>query len=262
MELSKQKLSSMKKTIFLFIIFCLILFQAQAQKMTITGVVNDETGMGVPGASVVVEGTSVGTITDLSGKFSLPVNQPVKAIIVSYIGYQTQNIPISGQKSLNIKLVPSAINLQEVVAVGYGTQKKVSVVGAISNVKADELSSISASNISNSLGGRVSGLIVKLQDGAPGGDDPQINIRGIGTINDASPLILIDGMEGNLGRINPNDIESFSVLKDASATAVYGVRGANGVILITTKRGLIGKPTITINGVYRMQKIINYPKFL
>jgi len=262
MELSKQKLSSMKKTIFLFIIFCLILFQAQAQKMTITGVVNDETGMGVPGATIIIEGSTVGTITDLSGKFSLSVNQPVKAILVSFIGYQTQHIPISGQESLQINMIPSAIKLEEVVAVGYGTQKKVSVVGAISNVKASELSSISASNISNSLGGRVSGLIVKLQDGTPGGDDPQINIRGIGTINDASPLILIDGMEGNLGRINPNDIESFSVLKDASATAVYGVRGANGVILITTKRGLIGKPTITINGVYRMQKIINYPKFL
>ena len=252
----------MKKTIFLFIIICLTTLQVNAQKSTISGVINDETGFGVPGASIVVEGSTIGTITNNTGNFSLQVNQPVKAIIVSYIGYETQRIAITGQKSLVINLKPSAIGLQEVVAVGYGTQKKVSVVGAISNVKADELSKISSSNLSNSLGGRVSGIIVKLQDGTPGGDDPQINIRGLGTINDASPLVLIDGMEGNLGRINPNDIESFSVLKDASATAVYGVRGANGVILITTKRGVIGKPTITINGQYRLQKIINYPTFL
>jgi len=252
----------MKKEYILLIIFCLTLFQAHAQKMTISGVVNDETGMGIPGASIIVEGTTVGTITDPSGNFSLSVEQSVKAIMVSFIGYQTQRVPVSGSKRLEVSLKLSTTELEEVVAVGYGTQKKVSIVGAISNVKADELATVSSSNLSNSLGGRVSGIIVKLQDGTPGGDDPKINIRGLGTINDASPLVLIDGMEGELARINPNDIESFSVLKDASATAVYGVRGANGVILITTKRGQVGKPTITINGQYRMQKIINYPRFL
>ena len=253
---------TMKKLIFLSMIACLAVFQALAQKTTFSGVVKDETGAGVPGANIVVEGTINGTITDMDGNFTLEADRSAKALLVSFIGYKAQRIEIGNQTSFNIKLEVSSTDLDEVVVVGFGAQKKVSVVGAISNITSEELATSATPNLSNSIAGRVSGVIVKLGDGRPGGDSPSINIRGIGTLNNSSPLVLIDGMEGDMARINPEDIESFSVLKDASATAVYGVRGANGVILITTKRGLVGKPEITINGQYRMHSIINYPKYL
>lgn len=252
----------MKRAIFLIIIFCLTIVHSHAQRRSISGVIKDESGVVIPGANVVVEGTTNGTVTDLDGNFSITIEPTSRSLIVSFIGYKAQTVEIGSNTKFEISLKPSNTDIDEVVIVGYGAQKKVSVVGAISNVNAKDLSTVSTPNLSNSLGGRVSGIMVKLRDGQPGHDDPEINIRGIGTINDASPLVLIDGMEGALSRVNPNDIESFSVLKDASATAVYGVRGANGVILITTKRGLVGKPQITINGQYRLQKIINYPTFL
>ncbi len=252
----------MKKIIFLSIISCLTILQAFAQTRTLSGVVKDETGTGVPGANIVLEGTTVGTITDLDGNFKLEVPQPAEVMVVSFIGYKTQQIEIGTKTVFDISLVTSSTDLDEVVVVGFGAQKKVSVVGAISNVKAEELATTASPNLANSLGGRVSGLIVKLGDGRPGADNPTLRVRGVATLNDASPLVLIDGMEGDLGRINPDDIESFSVLKDASATAVYGVRGANGVILITTKRGILGRPTVTINAQYRMHSIIKYPNFL
>ncbi len=257
-----MKLSNMKNRILLFILFSLTILQVHAQNQVVSGVVKDETGLGIPGANVVIDGTTVGTITNVEGYFELEVGPTAKALIVSFIGYKQQQIELGSQTRFEIQLAVSSTDLDEVVVVGYGTQKKVSVVGAISNVNTEKMASVSTPNLSNSLGGRVSGVIVKMGDGQPGNDDPQITIRGIGTLNDASPLVLIDGMEGELGRINPNDIESFSVLKDASATAVYGVRGANGVILITTKHGETGKPKISINGQYRWQKIINYPDFL
>ncbi|MGV8093600.1 MAG: SusC/RagA family TonB-linked outer membrane protein [Mangrovibacterium sp.] len=252
----------MKKIFFLSIISCLIMIQAFAQPYTLSGVVKDETGTGIPGANITVEGTTTGTITDLDGNFRLQVDRTAKVLVASFIGYKTQRVEIGTRTTFNISLEVSNTDLDEVVVVGFGAQKKVSVVGAISNINSEELAMTATPNLSNSIGGRVSGVIVKLGEGRPGADSPQVNIRGIGTLNNSSPLILIDGMEGDMGRINPDDIESFSVLKDASATAVYGVRGANGVILITTKRGLVGKPVITINGQYRMHSIINYPNYL
>jgi TonB-linked SusC/RagA family outer membrane protein len=252
----------MKKIFFLSIISCLIMIQAFAQPYTLSGVVKDETGTGIPGANITVEGTTTGTITDLDGNFRLQVDRTAKVLMASFIGYKTQRVEIGNRTTFNISLEVSNTDLDEVIVVGFGAQKKVSVVGAISNINSEELAMTATPNLSNSIGGRVSGVIVKLGEGRPGADSPQVNIRGIGTLNNSSPLILIDGMEGDMGRINPEDIESFSVLKDASATAVYGVRGANGVILITTKRGLVGKPVITINGQYRMHSIINYPNYL
>lgn len=253
---------TMKKIILLSIISCITLIQAFAQSRTITGLVKDETGTGIPGANVVVEGTTIGVITEVDGNFSLNIDQSAKALLISFIGYKTQRVEIGAKRNFDISLETSSTDLDEVVVVGFGAQKKVSVVGAISNISSDELATTATSNLSNSIAGRVSGVIVKLGEGRPGADSPSINIRGIGTINNSSPLVLIDGMEGDMGRISPEDIESFSVLKDASATAVYGVRGANGVILITTKRGLVGKPKISVNGQYRLHSIINYPNYL
>ena len=236
------------------------MLQAYAQRRVITGSVEDEKGVGIPGASIVLEGTTIGTTTDIDGNFSLNVEGAGGAIIVSFIGYDSQRIELGNQTKFTISLKISVASLDEVVVVGYGSQRKVSVVGSISNVNSKELSNVATANISNALAGRVSGVIVKMGEGRPGGDDPLLSIRGASTINDISPLVLIDGMEGDLNRINPNDIESFSVLKDASATAVYGVRGANGVILITTKRGLLSRPEININGQYRLHSIINFPE--
>lgn len=252
----------MKKIILLSIISCITLIHAFAQNRLVSGLVKDETGTGIPGANVVVEGTTIGVTTDVDGNFRLNIDQSAKVLLVSFIGYKVQRVEIGTKTNFDIALATSNTDLDEVVIVGFGTQKKVSVVGAISNVKVDEMAAVATSNLSNSLAGRVSGVLVRTGDGRPGADSPTIRIRGTGTINDASPLVLIDGMEGDMARINPNDIESFSVLKDASATAVYGVRGANGVILITTKRGLVGKPSITINGQYRMHSVINYPNYL
>lgn len=252
----------MKKIIISTIIFCATLFQSYAQERLITGFVEDETAERITGASIVLEGTTIGTRSDINGNFSINVPGPKSVLFVSFIGYATQRIEVGNQISLKITLKSVVESLEEVVVVGYGSQKKVSVVGAISSVNSGELSSVAPANLSNALAGRVSGLTIKMGEGRPGGDDPMLTIRGASTINDISPLVLIDGMEGELSRINPNDIESFSVLKDASATAVYGIRGANGVILITTKRGFSGKPEITINGQYRLHKIINYPDFL
>lgn len=252
----------MKKLIIFVILICAMMLQSIAQVRQVTGFVKDETGEGIPGASIVIEGTSIGTITDNVGKFALNVEGPQPVIVVSFIGYGTQRVVVGNLTMLEINLVSTVENLEEVVVVGYGIQQKVSVVGAISSISSEELREVATPNLANSLAGRVPGLIINHGEGRPGGDDPVISIRGAGTINDTSPLVLIDGMEGDLGRVNSNDIESFSVLKDASATAVYGVRGANGVILITTKRGIVGKSEVFVSGQYRMHKIINYPKFL
>ncbi|MEL7585059.1 MAG: TonB-dependent receptor, partial [Prolixibacteraceae bacterium] len=252
----------MKKIFVLSIIFWLAIIHVFAQKHTLSGVVKDETGTGIPGANVVIESTTVGVITDLDGNFKLEADQSARALLVSFIGYKTQRIEIGTKRNFSIALESSNTDLDEVVVVGFGAQKKVSVIGAISNISSEELATTATANLSNSIAGRVSGVIVKLGEGRPGADSPSINIRGIGTLNNSSPLVLIDGMEGDMGRINPEDIESFSVLKDASATAVYGVRGANGVILITTKRGLIGRPEISVNGQFRLHSIVNYPNYL
>ncbi|MEX0988217.1 MAG: TonB-dependent receptor [Bacteroidales bacterium] len=252
----------MKKTILFTLLICATILTLNAQQRQITGFVQDENGEIVPGATVVLEGTTRGTITDSNGNFSINIDGPESVLVISFIGYATQHQIIGNQTNLEITMESTAEDLEEVVVVGYGTQQKISVVGAISSVDSEDLTDIATSNLSNSLAGRVSGLIIKMGEGRPGADDPIMSIRGVSTINDSSPLILIDGMEGSLSRINPNDIESFSVLKDASATAVYGVRGANGVILITTKRGYSGKPEIDVNGQYRLHKIINFPNFL
>ena len=234
----------------------------QPQKKELSGKVKDAKGITLPGVSVVVKGTTTGTITDTDGNFRLLVATDAKTLVFSFVGMKSQEFPIEGKTTISVVMAEDAVGIDEVVVVGYGTQTKASVVGAISTVKVADLKTVSASNLTNSIGGQVSGLITKMQEGKPGDDDSQILIRGMSTTNNTAPLVLIDGMEGSFGAINPSDIESFSVLKDASATAVYGVRGANGVILIATKRGSIGKPKIKINSQIRLHRIIKYPKLL
>ncbi len=220
-------------------------FQQQDAK-TVIGTVTDETGEPIPGVSVLVKGTTKGVTTDFDGNFSLPEVAPTDVLVFSFIGMKTVEIPVKNQSRFNVALQQDMVGVEEVVVVGFGAQKKISVVGAQSTIKATELQQPTA-NISTMLAGRVSGLTGVQRSGLPGHDNADIWIRGIGTFDHAGPLILVDGVERSLSEIDPIDIESFSILKDAAATAVYGVRGANGVILVETKKGKIGKPKIMVD---------------
>lgn len=213
------------------------------QQKIVSGKVTDSSGASLPGVSVVIKGTTLGTITDANGNYSLP-NVPGNAILqFSFVGMKMQETAIGGKTIINVMLAEEAIGLEEVVAVGYGTQKKVNLTGSVVSTKGDELVKSQAPNVINSLTGRLSGVIINSRTGEPGRENPSIYIRGRSTTGNSNPLIIVDGVErGNLGLINPNDIENLTVLKDASA-AIYGARAANGVIIVTTKRGGDAKPT-------------------
>ena len=207
------------------------------KKKKVTGTVKDANGEPIIGATIMEEGTTNGTITDFDGKFVLEINEGGK-LNVSYIGYLSQNLKVQ-TKSLSIILREDTKKLDEVVVVGYGTQRKVTVSGSVSTTSGKELSKVPSLNVSNTLAGRLPGLVSYNRSGEPGYDDATLNIRGLSTTGDSSPLLVIDGVAdraGGFNRIDPNDIESVTILKDASA-AIYGSRSANGVVLITTKRG-------------------------
>ncbi len=228
--------------------------QPQNPKINLTGSVTDAKGEPIPGAAIIVKGTTIGTVTDADGKFTLPVPPDSKILVVSFVGFQPQELLTGTQTNFNITLKEAASAIDEVVVVGYGNQKKESVTAAISSVHTDELKQSSAPNLSVALAGQLPGLTVMQTSGQPGNDNVNLYLRGMGTLNDASPLILIDGIpRENIDKLDPNEIESISILKDASATAVFGVRGANGVILITTRRGQEGKSelNITVNQSYQ-----------
>ncbi|MDL2309579.1 TonB-dependent receptor [Parabacteroides sp. OttesenSCG-928-B22] len=248
----------------LFLIGCFIL-SAQftfAQTKQIKGRIADNAGVEVIGASIREKGTQNGTVTDYNGEFSISVNE--NAILeISYVGYKAQEIETRGKDFLHIELQEDSQLLEEVVVVGYGSQKKESVVGAISQVSSKELLKSPAANISQAIAGKIPGVITSQASGAPGDDDVQIFIRGRASFaGDNQPLILVDGVERQYSQIAPDDIETISVLKDASATAVYGVRGANGVMLITTKRGKEQKPIVSLTANWQMQSPTRNPKYL
>lgn len=226
-----------------------------AQTVQVTGTVYEPSGEPVIGASVIEQGAKTGTVTDLDGNFVLRISDPAKAVLViSYIGCETVVEPLKGRTHIEVKLQETNTALEEVVVVGYGQQKKESVVGAISQLKADDLLETPAANISQAITGKIPGVITSQTSGAPGADDASIFIRGRATFaGDAQPLVLVDGIERSFSQIAPDDIETISVLKDASATAVYGVRGANGVMLITTKRGKEQKPVVSLTANWQWQ---------
>lgn len=223
----------------------------QQQKSKITGVVMDAaTGETIIGVNIKVKGGTAGAITALDGSFSLEV-EPNAVLEVSYIGYVSQEIPVSGKRNFSILLQEDSKTLEEVVVVGYGVQKKSVVTAAISKVSADDLALGNPSNIQNAMKGKVSGVQIIANSGAPGSSS-KIRIRGTGTVNNSDPLFIIDGMtsEDGIDDMNPNDIESIEILKDAASAAIYGARGANGVILVTTKKGSNVKPAITYDVSY------------
>ncbi len=227
----------------------------------VKGQVTDSQGGAIPGVSIKVKGATTTTITDGSGRYS--ISAPDNAVLIfSYIGYVSQEIPVNNKSSLNVRLLEEDQNLTEVVVVGYGTQKKAVVSGAVASVKGTELAKSSSVNLSNSLAGRLPGVTALQRSGEPGYDGSTIRIRGINSLGNNNALVVIDGIPnraGGLERLNPNDIESVSVLKDASA-AIYGSRAGNGVILITTKLGKSGKPQFSYDFAYGFQQPTRIPK--
>lgn len=223
---------------------------AVQQDNKITGTVLDPTGMPVIGANIMVKGTTNGTITDMDGKFSLEAREGA-VLVVSYIGFANQEIKIGKQKQLSIALKEDSQALDELVVVGYGTQKKSTLTGAVASVKSEELTTAPVGNVTNTLSGKLPGLITQQSSGMPGSDAATLSIRGFG-----DALVIVDGVEGDLSTLDPNQIENISILKDGAAS-IYGARAGNGVILVTTKRGTIQKPTITVNASYTMQGVTN-----
>lgn len=238
-------------------VFMLLLFffagaaGAYAQR-TVTGTVVDQDQVPITGANVVVKGTQVGAITDGLGKYTINVPSSGNTLVFSFIGYTTQEVPIGTSSVINVTLESEFASLTEVVVVGYGTQKRAVVTGAISSVSSEKLNVLPSSGLDQALQGRAAGLVV-ISNGAPG-VDATLRVRGISTVNDANPLIVVDGVVAtSISNLNPSDIESVEVLKDASTAAIYGSLGSNGVIMVTTKKGKAGKVTVDFEGYYGVQ---------
>jgi len=208
----------------------------------VTGIVRDKLGEPLVGVTVQVKGKTTGVITDKDGKFALSA-EPTDSLVISYIGYKTQVVTVSNGSGMSIVLEASSGSLNEIVVVAYGQQKKITVTGAVASISSDQIQESSSASLANALAGRLSGLTsIQSGGGQPGRDDATLYLRGAATTNGKSPLILIDGVpRSNIRTLDPSEVASVTVLKDASSTAVFGVRGANGVILITTKRGTPGK---------------------
>ena len=242
---------------FLFLAIVMAFSLGSYAQKTVTGTVTGEDGAGIPGVSIVVVGTVQGTITDIDGSFTLDVSEGAEKLMFSYIGMLTQEVEIGDQTTFNIVMKPDVIGVDEIVVVGYGTQQKKTLTGAVASVDESELRAVPAASAASRLQGRVAGVTI-VNDNTPGGES-MVRIRGIGSVNNNDPLYVIDGVptSGGLSKINPNDIESMSVLKDASSSAIYGVRAANGVILVTTKRGKAGRSSIRFDARYGMQRTTN-----
>ncbi len=235
----------------------------QQQNTTITGTVTDEGNQPMPGVAVTLKGTTTGVTTDANGKYS--IQAPQGAILAfSVIGYQNQEFPTSNRNVINVKLQPAQTELDEVVVVGYGTQKRETLTGSISRVKGEDLTKNQSVNVSTSLSGRLPGLVVNQRNGVPGSENLNIVIRGSSTFNNNDPLIVVDGVPrgtGALSTLNPQDIESITVLKDGSA-AIYGARAANGVLLVTTKPGARGKTNYNFSYVYGITNPTKIPEMM
>jgi TonB-linked SusC/RagA family outer membrane protein len=228
-----------------------------AQEIQVSGTVNDNTGQTMPGVNVLVEGTTTGTITNADGKYTIKV-QPNSVLVFSFIGYISEKVTITGQSTVDITLNPDVKKMEEVVVIGYGVQRKEAVTGSVASVKADAIHEVASSDVTQAIQGRVAGVDLEQNDSRPGAS-MQIRIRGVRSLNATNdPLIVLDGIPfaGSISDINPSDIKSLDILKDASATAIYGSRGANGVLLITTYNGQKGQEAhVTYNGYYGVKDL-------
>ncbi len=261
------KLKPHKRLVSISIIGIMLMFLTSstlfAQIRTVTGkVIDDKSGQPLSGANIIVEGTSAGTISGKDGVFEMTVTNDTAFFMISFSGYVSQKIPIKARQNITVSLSMDLSVLGDVVVVGYGKQNRKNVVGSVSTVQGNELVKANAPSLSNSLAGRVTGVIAIQRSGEPGDDDAELLIRGRATLNDNGPLVMVDGIQREFSQIDPNEIATVSILKDASATAIYGTRGANGVILVTTKRGSSGKPTFSYSANAGFQNVINKPQYL
>ena len=228
----------------------------------VRGIVTDSTGVGLPGVSVTVKGKKgYGAITDMNGNYLIRV--PENTILVfNFVGFIPAEFAVKDHNYIAIRLKEDKTQLENVVIVGYGTQKKTNVTGAVASVSTSELLRTPTASLTNSLAGRLPGLVTIQESGEPGADGATLFIRGFGTYQGKNPLILVDGIENAIDRIDANEVENVSILKDAAATAVYGMKGANGVVLVTTKRGKTGKPVISLTSQVAMQEPVRLPEYL
>lgn len=258
----KRKITNLLKGLCLTLM-CIIPLSINAQNITVTGTVKDAAGNPLIGVAIQVEGETIGTVTDLDGRFTLLNIPPNSTILVTYVGMQSQRIDLNGRTSLSIILMEDTVLLEEVVIVGFGQQKKESVVGAIAQTSSEALERTGGvTSLGQALTGNLPGVVTMTATGKPGDEDPEIVIRGVSTWNQSAPLVLVDGIERPMSSVDINSVATISVLKDASATAVFGVRGANGVILITTKRGEEGKANIDINVSSTFKTYSKLPKLM
>jgi TonB-linked SusC/RagA family outer membrane protein len=258
MRKNLRKITAIVSLLFLFGLNVVI----QAQEMQITGKVTDREGEPLPGVTVVEKGTTSGNITDVNGNYSVKASQG-SVLVYSFIGMETREVRVGTQQVLDIVLTSTMQDLEEVTVVAYGQQKKVSITGAITSIQSDELLKSPSSSVANSLAGKVTGLSSIQFSGQPGADDPSIFVRGVASLSEdrSSPLMIVDGVERSFMDLDANEIESISVLKDASATAVYGVRGANGVVIVTTKRGQKGAAKISTSfssGIQQPTRLLEF----
>lgn len=230
----------------------------------ISGTVRDEKGNPLAGASISVKGARKGAITDSAGNYSIILSEKNTLLEIAFIGYATRELNVANGSSFNVQLTPekNAKQLEDIVIVGYGTQRKVNLTGSVASITSKELDDRPVTNLTNALQGSMAGVTITTTGGQPGADAGAINIRGIGTLNNSAPMIVIDGIIGNLSDVNPNDVASISVLKDAASAAIYGSRAANGVLLVTTKRGKIGPVQINYNAYVGKQKATALPDYL
>ncbi len=236
--------------------------ESLAATFPVKGKVTDSDNQVIPGVNIVVKGTSSGTTTDANGEYAIELSDENSVLIFSFIGYTSQEIAVQGRSIINVTMAVDVQTLSEVVVVGYGKQDKENVISAVATTAGDQIVKSPVSDLSNSLVGRVSGVISIQRNAEPGEDGAELLIRGRATLNDNSPLIMVDGIQRDFSQIDPNEIASVSVLKDAAATAIYGVRGANGVLLVTTKRGNSGKPQFSYTGYVGIQNPTRIPEYL
>jgi TonB-linked SusC/RagA family outer membrane protein len=248
-------------SIFLFMVFPMSSFAAvneiNQEAITIKGTITDNSGEVLPGVSVAIKGTTVGTITDVDGTYSIKVPNKNTILVFRYVGFTPQEIKVGDQTSINVTLAEESQTLQDVVVVGYGVQKKVNVTGSVAAISSDKIGNRATPNLSTTLAGLASGVSVRQSSGNPGSDGATIRVRGVGTFSGdyRGPMVIVDGAEADLNSVNPEDVESISVLKDAGSAAIYGSRAANGVILVTTKKGAKGMPPrVTYTAMFTQDK--------
>lgn len=255
-----QKCNSKKLFLSLLVFTSLQVFSQSG--IQVSGTILDEKGSPLGGVTVAVKAKSNSTLTDADGKFNLSVPAKKSVLVVSYVGYQQQEVEVGDKTTFTIVLVPGENQLEQVVVVGYGTQKKASVTAAVATIKGSDIAAKPVANLSNSIGGRVAGVIFTQNAGEPGYDGANLLIRGTSTTGNTQPLVIVDGVPRSFNQLDPNSIASLTILKDAAAVAPYGMAGANGVILITTKRGKTGAPSLDYNGYVGWQNPTRLTKFV